>query len=145
MSMKKAIISIFVLFFTLQISAQENNVIGQWKTFDDETGDAKSIVEVYEKEGKIFGKIIDILNPADKDKVCIYCKGDEKNQPLIGLNIIKGLLLDGDRYEDGTIFDPEKGKEYHAKIWVENDTPNTLMVRGYIAFLYRTQEWIRVE
>lgn len=143
--MKKAIISIFVLFFTLQISAQENNVIGQWKTFDDETGDAKSIVEVYEKEGKIFGKIIDILNPADKDKVCIYCKGDEKNQPLIGLNIIKGLLLDGDRYEDGTIFDPEKGKEYHAKIWVENDTPNTLMVRGYIAFLYRTQEWIRVE
>ncbi len=106
---------------------------------------AKSIVEVYEKEGKIFGKIIDILNPADKDKICIYCKGDEKNQPLIGLNIIKGLQLDGDRYEDGTIFDPEKGKEYNAKIWVENDTPNTLMVRGYIAFLYRTQEWIRVE
>tara|TARA_R110002051_G_scaffold10001_1_gene37910 strand:+ start:32708 stop:33091 length:384 start_codon:yes stop_codon:yes gene_type:complete len=127
------------------MNAQVNMVLGQWKTIDDETGVAKSIVEVYEKEGKVFGKIIDILNPADKDKICIYCKGDEKNQPLIGLNIIKGLQLDGDRYEDGTIFDPEKGKEYNAKIWVENDTPNTLMVRGYIAFLYRTQEWIRVE
>jgi len=127
------------------MNAQVNMVLGQWKTIDDGTGVAKSIVEVYEKEGKVFGKIIDILNPADKDKICIYCKGDEKNQPLIGLNIIKGLQLDGDRYEDGTIFDPEKGKEYNAKIWVENDTPNTLMVRGYIAFLYRTQEWIRVE
>jgi uncharacterized protein (DUF2147 family) len=127
------------------MNAQVNMVLGQWKTIDDETGAAKSVVEVYEKEGKIFGKIIDILNPADKDKICIYCKGDEKNQPLIGLNIFIGLQLDGDRYEDVTIFDPEKGKEYNAKIWVENETPNTLMVRGYIAFLYRTQEWIRVE
>ncbi len=143
--MKKIVLLAFVLCSVLQMNAQVNMVLGQWKTIDDETGVAKSIVEVYEKEGKVFGKIIDILNPADKDKICIYCKGDEKNQPLIGLNIIKGLQLDGDRYEDGTIFDPEKGKEYNAKIWVENDTPNTLMVRGYIAFLYRTQEWIRVE
>jgi uncharacterized protein (DUF2147 family) len=143
--MKKIVLLAFVLCSVLETNAQVNMVLGQWKTIDDETGAAKSIVEVYEKEGKIFGKIIDILNPADKDKICIYCKGDEKNQPLIGLNIIKGLQLDGDRYEDGTIFDPEKGKEYNAKIWVENDTPNTLMVRGYIAFLYRTQEWIRVE
>lgn len=143
--MKKIVLLAFVLCSVLQMNAQVNMVLGQWKTIDDETGVAKSIVEVYEKEGKVFGKIIDILNPADKDKICIYCKGGEKNQPLIGLNIIKGLQLDGDRYEDGTIFDPEKGKEYNAKIWVENDTPNTLMVRGYIAFLYRTQEWIRVE
>ena len=143
--MKKIVLLAFVLCSVLQMNAQVNMVLGQWKTIDDGTGVAKSIVEVYEKEGKVFGKIIDILNPADKDKICIYCKGDEKNQPLIGLNIIKGLQLDGDRYEDGTIFDPEKGKEYNAKIWVENDTPNTLMVRGYIAFLYRTQEWIRVE
>ena len=143
--MKKITLVAFAFCSVLQMNAQVNKVLGQWKTIDDETGAAKSIVEVYEKEGKIFGKIIDILNPADKDKVCIYCKGDEKNQPLIGLDIIKGLELDDDRYEDGTIFDPEKGKKYSAKIWVENDSPNTLMVRGYIAFLYRTQEWIRVE
>ena len=143
--MKKIVLVAFVFCSVLQMNAQVNMVLGQWKTIDDETGAAKSIVEVYEKEGKVFGKIIDILNPADKDKVCIYCIGDEKNQPIIGLNIIKGLQLDGDRYEDGTIFDPENGKEYKAKIWVENDAPNTLMVRGYIAFFYRTQEWIRVE
>lgn len=143
--MKKIILVAFTFCSVLQMNAQVNMVVGQWKTIDDETGAAKSIVEVYEKEGKIFGKIIDILNPADKDKLCIYCKGDEKNQPLVGLDIIKDLELDDDRYEDGTIFDPEKGKKYSAKIWVENDSPNTLMVRGYIAFLYRTQEWIRVE
>ena len=136
---------VVALLFVLHLRAQENSVLGQWKTIDDETGDARSIVELYEEEGKIFGRIIDILNPNNKEKTCIKCEGDEKDMPLIGLNIIKGLELDDDRYEDGTIFDPEKGKTYDAKIWIEDDTPNTLKVRGYIAFLYRTQEWIRVE
>lgn len=143
--MKRIVVAVTVLFLTLQMNAQDKSVFGQWKTIDDETGTAKSIVEVYEQEGKVFGKIIDILNPEDRDKVCIYCKGDEKDQPLIGLTIIKGLQLDDDRYEDGTIFDPEKGKTYKAKIWVDDEEPNVLKVRGYIAFLFRTQEWIRVK
>lgn len=142
--MKRIIVALVSLFCALQLQAQENLVLGQWKTIDDETGDAKSIVEVYEQEGQVFGKIIDILNPDDKDKVCIKCDGDEKDQPLIGLTIIKGLELDGERFEDGTIFDPEKGKTYNAKIWVDEDEPNILKVRGYIAFLFRTQEWVRV-
>jgi hypothetical protein len=32
-----------------------NGVTGKWKTVD-ETGQAKSIVEIYEKSGKIYGK-----------------------------------------------------------------------------------------
>lgn len=143
--MKKIGIAVMIFIFAFQMNAQETGVLGQWKTIDDETGDAKSIVEVYEEDGKVFGKIIDILNPDDKDKTCIKCEGDEKDQPLIGLTIIKDLELDGDRYEDGTIFDPEKGKTYTAKIWVDSDEPNILKVRGYISFLFRTQEWIREE
>lgn len=123
--------------------AQEGSVFGKWKTIDDETGEAKSIVEIFKKDGKVYGKISDILNPADRDKTCVNCKGDQYNAPLIGLVIIKDLKKDGDEYENGTIFDPEKGKEYKAKLWLDEDNPNRLNVRGYISFLFRTQQWIR--
>ncbi|RMB60928.1 DUF2147 domain-containing protein [Dokdonia sinensis] len=143
--MRKILLILCLTFVASSMQAQEASVFGKWKTIDDNTGEAKSIVEIYQKDGKVYGKIANILNPADRDKTCIYCKGADKGKPLIGLTIIKDLEKDGDKYEDGTIFDPEKGKEYTAKIWVEKDEPNTLMVRGYIAFLYRTQEWIRVD
>ncbi len=142
--MRKLLLIICAAFLATGLQAQEASVFGKWKTIDDKTGEAKSIIEIYSQDDKVFGKISNILNPANRDKTCIYCKGEDKDQPLIGLTIIKDLERDGDKYEDGTIFDPEKGKEYDAKIWVEDDAPNVLMVRGYIAFLFRTQEWIRV-
>lgn len=61
------------------------------------------------------------------------------------MNIIKGLEREGNEYSGGTITDPENGKIYKSKIWLTEDNPNRLKVRGYVAFLYRTQEWIRLE
>ncbi len=142
----KYLISFFiVILFTASAVAQQDSVFGKWKTIDDETGEAKSIVEIYKKGDKVYGKIIDILNPQDRDKLCIYCEGEEYNKPVLGLDIIKNLKRDDDEYTGGTVFDPEKGKTYKAKIWIENDNPDKLYLRGYIAFLYRTQEWIRVK
>lgn len=143
--MKKIIYTVFLLAFAISMNAQDDSIFGKWKTIDDGTGEAKSIVEIYEKGGKVYGKIADILNSADKDKTCINCEGDEYNKPLIGLDIIKGLEKDGNEYEDGTIFDPEKGKTYKAKIWVDEDDSSKLNVRGYISFLFRTQQWVRVK
>ena len=141
--MKKYISLLIVLLCAVSMQAQQVTIFGQWKTIDDETGKAMSIIEIYKKDGKVFGKIIDILNPANRDKTCIYCKGEEYNKPLIGLDIIKNLEKDDDEYEGGTIFDPEKGKEYKAKLWVDEDNGDILNVRGYISFLFRTQQWIR--
>ena len=141
--MKKHITLLMLLFFAVSLQAQQATIFGQWKTIDDETGKAMSIIEIYKKDGKVFGKIIDILNPADRGKTCIYCKGEDYDKPLIGLDIIKNLEKDDDEYEGGTIFDPEKGKEYKAKLWIDEDDKNILNVRGYIAFLFRTQQWIR--
>ena len=142
----KYLISFFIIIlFTASAVAQQDSVFGKWKTIDDETGEAKSIVEIYKKGDKVYGKIIDILNPQDRDKLCIYCEGEDYNKPVLGLDIIKNLERDDDEYTGGTVFDPEKGKTYKAKIWIENDNPDKLYLRGYIAFLYRTQEWIRVK
>ncbi len=60
--MKNNILIIAALFFTTIFYAQNQTVIGKWKTIDDETGKAKSIVEIYEKSGKIYGKVIEILD-----------------------------------------------------------------------------------
>ena len=46
--MKNWMLTIGVFFLTLG-TIHSQSVIGKWKTIDDETGVAKSIVEIYEK------------------------------------------------------------------------------------------------
>ncbi len=132
-----------VLMISMSINAQ-NEVLGKWKTIDDNTGKPRSIVEIYKNGDKIFGKIERILDEAERGNLCEECKGGDYNKPIEGMVIIKGLEKDGNEYEDGTILDPENGKVYRCKIWVDEDNPKVLNVRGYIAFLYRTQKWIRI-
>lgn len=140
--MKLLIICTGFLFGNLIYSQQ---VQGEWKTIDDDTGEAKSIVNLFEKDGKIYGKVKKILRKDKRDVRCTECEGDQKNQKVEGMVILKNLTKDNNKYSGGTITDPENGKTYDAKIWVKEGDPNTLMVRGYVSFLYRTQEWKKVK
>lgn len=142
--MKKLLIIIFIFLSVSMSMAQAPSIFGTWKTIDDASGEEKSTVEIYERDGKLYGKIIGIVNPADEDKTCIYCKGADKDKPIIGLEIIKGLEKDGSDYEGGTITDPENGKVYKSKIWLDEDNPALLNVRGYIGIFFRTQQWVRM-
>ena len=130
----------FILAITTNLSAQ---VEGRWKTIDDDTGEARSIVEIYKKNDKLYGRIAEVLKPEPGKELCTKCEGADHNKPIKGLTIMKDMEKDGDEYDDGTIFDPESGKTYRCKIWLDEDNPNILNVRGYIAFLFRTQEWLR--
>ncbi|WP_103866347.1 DUF2147 domain-containing protein [Aquimarina sp. I32.4] len=58
--------------------------------------------------------------------------------------IIKNLKKNGNEYGEGTILDPENGKVYRCKIWIGENNQSILNVRGYISFLYRAQQWIRI-
>jgi len=129
----------------MQGFAQEGTIFGKWKTVDDETGEAKSTVEIYKKGDKVFGKVVAITDPDHQNEICDKCEGEEKNTPIIGLEIIKNLEEDDGEYSGGTVFDPEKGKKYTAKIWLDKKDPSILHLRGYVAIFYRTQDWIRVE
>lgn len=133
-----------ILFFLVSFSMQSQGVFGKWKTVDDETGANKSIVEIYEKDGKVFGKVIEILEPFDKNTICKDCEDEYKDKPILGLEIIKDLEKHGDSYKNGSIYDAENGKGYKCKIKLDTET-GKLQVRGFIAFLYLTQYWIRVE
>ncbi|MFK7923326.1 MAG: DUF2147 domain-containing protein, partial [Bacteroidia bacterium] len=47
------------MLMTLTTFAQ--SPVGKWKTIDDETNKPKSIVEIYEKDGKLYGKVIKLF------------------------------------------------------------------------------------
>jgi len=133
---------LFLLGGLMTMNAQ--SIVGKWKTFDDQTGDAKSIVEISEKGGKYHGKVIEILNPAKKDSKCEKCPGNDKGKPIEGLEIIKNLSKKGEEYTGGTIIDPQSGKEYKCSIKTNGKTK--LEVRGYvgISLIGRTQTWAKM-
>lgn len=71
----KKISLLLVLMFSLGVYSQ--SVVGKWKTIDDETGKAKSIVEIYEKSGKIYGRVLDILEVENRNRICSNCSGED--------------------------------------------------------------------
>jgi uncharacterized protein (DUF2147 family) len=125
-------------------AADTASPIGVWKTFDDKTGNAKGIVRIYEQDGKLFGKLEQSFLPGAESRVCAVCTDDRKNQPIIGLIIIRNMQRDNDGYGGGDILDPESGSVYHCKLHLEQDG-SRLVVRGYIGFslLGRSQTWQR--
>jgi len=138
--------SVLLLILTLACgSLIGQSVFGKWKTIDDNTGEAKSVVEIFEEDGKVYGKIIQIVNPDRQDAVCDNCSGEDEGQPILGMTIIRGLEKDGNEYNSGKILDPESGKLY--KCYIELEDNDSLKVRGYIGFslLGRTQYWERTD
>ncbi len=120
--------------------------VGRWKTIDDHTGKPKSIVEIREQNGALTGSIVTLLNPPTPHPTCNLCSGAKKDQPLLGLEILWGFHLDGDRWDGGQVLDPENGKVYSASLTLE-DGGRKLRVRGYIGvpLLGRTEYWLRVD
>ena len=136
----KNIIFIITLCFYSILNAQ--SIVGEWETYDDETGSKTSVVEIYKEEDKYFGKIVNLYEDPI-DSVCEECKGKNKDKPVIGLIIIENLKVDEDEYNSGTILDPKNGKTYKCQL--ELIEKNKLKLRGYIGFSLfgRTQYWIR--
>jgi uncharacterized protein (DUF2147 family) len=119
--------------------------VGKWNTVDDKTGKVVSEVQIYDQGGKLYGKIVGLTDPNDesgKPKTCTKCQGADKDQPIVGLVIVKDLAADKDRFKGGTILDPEDGKVYRAELWTEGDK---LKVRGYLGPFYKTQTWMKAK
>lgn len=146
MKILKQVLSLGVCL-CLSSSTWGQSPVGTWKTIDDVEKRAKSILEVYEVNGKLHGKIVKVFpEPGeDPDPVCDMCPGDKKGKKMVGMEIMWDLEKDGSAWEDGKIMDPENGKVYDCYIELESD--DKLKVRGYIGFslLGRTQYWYREE
>jgi len=119
--------------------------VGRWKTVDDATGKVKSIVNVRQQSGKLYGTIEVLFDPPVPHPTCYLCKGAKKDQPLIGLQVLWGFTQDGSQWSGGHVLDPETGKVYRAALALE-DGGARLRLRGYIGIplLGRTEYWLRV-
>jgi uncharacterized protein (DUF2147 family) len=118
--------------------------VGVWKTFDDKTGKPRALVRIYEQGGKLFGRIEQTFTPGGEHRICVPCADERKNQPIVGLLIIRNIRQDGSEYSGGDILDPESGSVYRCKMHLEQDG-SRLILRGYIGFslLGRSQTWQR--
>ena len=136
---------IFILFITvISISAHAQTVLGKWKTIDDESGEPKSVVEIFERGGKVYGRVIKLFRKPgeEQDPVCKECDEDDPRyqKKVIGMEIMRNMVKDGEEYSGGDVLDPENGKVYRGKIWLEG---KDLKLRGYVGPFYRTQTWVR--
>lgn len=118
---------------------------GRWTTIDDRTGTVRSVVRVRIDDGELRGGVERILPRAgeDDDPACLRCRGARRGQKVVGMNILWGHRLEGQAWVGGRVLDPENGREYGSRVWLED--PNTLKVRGYWGPFHRTQTWKRVE
>ncbi|GIV36309.1 MAG: hypothetical protein KatS3mg032_0688 [Cyclobacteriaceae bacterium] len=134
---------IFLLLPSFTLKAQ---ITGKWKTIDDATGEAKAIVEIFERNDRFYGKILKTFPKPGKpaDPICDKCDPADARyrQKIIGMEILRDLRKNGTFYEEGNILDPENGKVYRCKIWREG---NELKVRGYWGPFWRTQTWLKAE
>jgi uncharacterized protein (DUF2147 family) len=126
--------------------ALANSPLGQWHTSDEKTGELKSMVVIFEQQGVMKGRVEKVLRKdADPAAKCDKCSDDRKNQPVVGLEIIRGAKKASGKnvWEDGEILDPENGRTYSLRLTpIENGAK--LEVRGSFGPIGRTQTWVRV-
>jgi uncharacterized protein (DUF2147 family) len=138
------VLALMVVASPLVCAAQ--SVTGKWKTIDDETGNPKSIVEIVERDGKLYGKVTKLFRKPseEQDPVCDECDADDPryNKKIIGMEILTDLSADGEEYAGGQILDPKNGRVYRCRIWLNDEK---LRVRGYWGPIFRTQTWLRAQ
>ena len=142
----KAAMTGFVLFASV-IAFAQSTPVGLWRNIDDKTGEAKAEIRITENAGVLNGRIEKILRKdAKPDEKCVECKDERKDQPMVGLEIIRGVKksADGEGWQDGKILDPENGREYKLRLTpIEGGAK--LQVRGSFGPFWRTQTWVRVQ
>jgi len=142
--MKRSLLTVVAMSILLSCSAQISNILGDWYTVDDKTGQSYSIVRIYRGEnGKYYGKITAMLIPGTENEKCVECKGTDKDKPVLGMVIIRDMIEKNGVLTGGKVLDPESGNFYFGKISYDN---GLLKLRGSIdklGVLGRSQHWKR--
>jgi uncharacterized protein (DUF2147 family) len=140
-------IKTLALLFALSTVVFAGDLDGFYKTIDDKTGNAKSIVRIYKCGDAICGRIVALYDEKGAkieetlnapSRVAEKVSGSPK---MAGLDIIWNMKPDKDEFSGGKILDPKSGSVYTCVIWHEKNDAKKLNVRGKIGPIGRTQVW----
>jgi uncharacterized protein (DUF2147 family) len=122
--------------------------LGDWRAVDEESGEARAVIRLYEQGGRLFGRIVEVLptrSDPTPDFVCNSCAGELAGIDLREFELLRDLEWQGDEFAGGHIHDPRSGRRYRAAVALAG--PDRLRVRGYVGLraIGRTQVWERAE
>jgi uncharacterized protein (DUF2147 family) len=140
----KRVVFLLILLFPMMAVAQvkASDVTGKWITEE-----VKSVVEIYEKDGKYYGKIIWLKDSNGDDGLPKKDKENPdaslRNRSISGLVVMSGFTFNGKSWEGGTVYDPESGNTYSGNMKLRS--ADVLDLRGYmgVSLLGRTATWYR--
>lgn len=126
-----------------QLSPALEAAVGRWQVIDEQGKDGGQ-VETYVVDGRLSGKVIKSRPERPPNEACTKCPGKLRNEPVLGMIIIRDFRPHGDVWAGGTVLDPKSGRVYHGKIWMAG--PDRLRLRGFVAFTLfgRTETWTRL-
>ena len=126
-----------------ELSPKLASAVGRWQVVNND-GTPGGKVETYLENGKLFGKVIEVRPGRTPHDLCDKCPGESSKQLILGMVILRNFHPLGDDWVDGTVLDPENGKEYKGKIWAVGK--DQLHMRGFIgiSLLGRTATWTRL-
>lgn len=147
--MKKVLFTFaMLLLIPLAIQAQADRITGVWFTEND----SSSVEIIKHTNGKYIGNINWLMETLDEDgKPKVDSENPDpakRNDPILGLKLLKKFEYNDkkDRWENGTIYDPDNGKTYSCYAWFENGNYDKLYLKGYVLgmkFLGRETIWKR--
>jgi len=136
-----AVCIVCLVSFCSALTAQD--ITGFWRSINDKSGQTQCIVAIYEYQNMYYGRIIGTCDASGKAVDTIYAPtgrapGISGTPFYAGLDLIWDLRKRGSRYK-GKIVDPERGRIYDAKLWVED---GNLIIRGEFLFFGRNVTWL---
>jgi len=109
---------------------------------------ADGLVRIVEERGEFIGRVEKVFSPPNdsSNPLCERCPGELRDQPVVGIAILRGVRRAQDGYTEGTILDPDDGENYRCNITLK-ESGRRLEIRGFLGLplLGRTQVWTRVE